>query len=186
VKRSVLVVGAGLVLAAIPALRLLAQPTATPWVHIRVEEPGKPSKVSVNLPLTVVQAALRSAPETVGAHGHIQLGRHHHLSVAELRRLWAELKSAGEADFVTLEEEGHSVRVGRKGDTLEVRVERPEGDRETHVQVPVALVDALLSSEGEELNLEAAMAELQKRRGEIVQVDDEDSKVRIWIDEANR
>jgi hypothetical protein len=49
--------------------------------------------------------------------------------------------------------------------------------------VPVSLVDAFLSGEGEEGNMEAAVAELQKRRGDIVRVKDDDSSVRIWIDE---
>jgi hypothetical protein len=48
----------------------------------------------------------------------------------------------------------------------------------------VTLVDALLSGEGESLDLSAALAEVRKLRGEIVRVKDEDSQVRIWIDEG--
>lgn len=184
-KRTVLLAAGLGALVTVPALRLLAQPAATPWVHIRVEELNKPSKVSVNLPLSVVQAALRSSPETLGKHGRVQLGRHKEMSVADFRRLWAELKSAGDADLVTVEEQGQSVRVGRRGEFVEVRVEKPKGTAQTHVQVPVGLVDALLSSDGDELNVEAAIAELQKRRGDIVQVNDENGSVRIWIDEGN-
>ena len=51
--------------------------------------------------------------------------------------------------------------------------------------MPVSLVDALLSGEGDEVNIQAAVAELQKRRGDIVRVHDSDSNVRIWIDEQN-
>jgi hypothetical protein len=193
VKRSVVIAGALGGLALLPALGVLAQPATSPWVHIRIDEPRKPSKVSVNLPLTVVQAALRSAPESLGRHGRIELGKHgrielgdERLSVAELRRLWNEVKSAGDADFATLEEEGRTVRIGRKADLVEVRIEKPRGSLETHVRVPVALVDALLSSQGDELNLEAAIAELQKQRGDIVQVNEDDARIRIWIDEANQ
>ena len=56
---------------------------------------------------------------------------------------------------------------------------------EVRVEVPVSLVDAFLSGEGEEGNMEAAVAELQKRRGDIVRVKDDDSNVRIWIDEQS-
>jgi len=49
----------------------------------------------------------------------------------------------------------------------------------------VSLVDALLSGEGDTVNIEAAVTELKKRRGDIVRVHDEGSNVRIWIDEQN-
>ena len=51
--------------------------------------------------------------------------------------------------------------------------------------MPVSLVDAFLSGDGEEGNIQAAIAELQKRRGNIVTVHDDDSNVRVWIDEQN-
>ena len=60
-----------------------------------------------------------------------------------------------------------------------------DGPGEVRVEVPVSLVDALLSGEGEQVNLQAAVGELMKRRGDIVRVHDEDSNVRIWIDEQN-
>src|SRR5205085_10267553 len=72
------------------------------WVHVRVEEEGHGSKVAVNLPISVVDAALQAAPETIVADGHIHLGLYghdrHDLSVADLRRAWAELKSTGDAE----------------------------------------------------------------------------------------
>ena len=45
---------------------------------------------------------------------------------------------------------------------------REAGDshEEVRVEVPVSLVDAFLSGEGEEGNIQAAVAELQKRRGD--------------------
>jgi hypothetical protein len=189
VKRAVLTGWLLSAVVAIPALRLAAQP-ATPWVHIRVDEPGKSSKVSVNLPLTVVQAALKSAPDTLGSHGRIRFGRGGgDMSVTDFRRLWAELKAAGDAELVEVQNPDESVHLSRHGETVEVRVDKHEGARkgsaqEVHVQVPVALLDALLSGSGEELNLEAAIGELQKRRGDIVQVNGDDGSVRIWIDEG--
>jgi hypothetical protein len=60
-----------------------------------------------------------------------------------------------------------------------------KGGEEVRVEVPVSLVDAFLSGEGEEGNFEAAIVELQKRRGDIVRVKDDDSNVRVWIDEQN-
>ena len=60
-----------------------------------------------------------------------------------------------------------------------------EGAEEVRIEVPVSLVDAILSGEGEEINLKAAIAELQNQRGNIVTVREKDTSVRIWIDEQN-
>jgi hypothetical protein len=52
------------------------------------------------------------------------------------------------------------------------------------VEIPIDVVDALLSGDGEELNVRGAFALLQKRRGDIVRVNDVQSTVRVWIDEG--
>jgi hypothetical protein len=164
---------------------LQAQAGATPWLHVRVEEPSRKSKVSVNLPLTVVEAAIKAAPENIVRDGRFQIscGRHG-LSVAEMRKVWAELKNAGDIDLVTVEEEDETVKVARKGDLVQVRVAKKDGE-EVRVDVPVGLVDAALSGEGDEIEVGALVRELSKRRGDIVQVNEKDSKVRVWIDESN-
>jgi hypothetical protein len=167
--------------------RVAASDSSTGWLHVRVEEQGKNTRVRVNLPLTVVEAALKAAPETVSAHGKIHIGGRHgrHLTVSELREAWTQLKNAGDTDLVTVEEDdGDLVTVARRGDMVQVRVnERRDGDQ-VRVDVPTAVVDALLSAPGDELNVRAAMAELRKMRGgEIVSVKDKDSTVRIWIDD---
>jgi len=83
------------------------------------------------------------------------------------------------------EEDGDHVTVARKGDMVQVRVEdRGDGDQ-VRVDVPTAVVDALLSAPGQELNVRAAMAELRKMKGEIVSVKDKDSTVHVWIDEES-
>lgn len=164
---------------------LQAQTAATAWLHVRVEEPSKPAKVSVNLPLTVVEAALKLAPEKIVREGRFQIHcGHHGLSVAEMRKVWAELKDAGDMDLVTVEEEDETVKVTRKGDLVLVRVQGKRGE-EVKVDVPVGLVDAALTGEGEGVDVSALLRELKKRRGDIVQVTDKDSRVRVWIDESN-
>jgi hypothetical protein len=53
-----------------------------------VEEGNRQSKVSVNLPISVVDAALQAAPEEFMSNGHIHLGKmgKRDLSVSDLRR----------------------------------------------------------------------------------------------------
>jgi hypothetical protein len=169
----------------VAAARTVAAQAAVPWLHIRVEETARASKVHVNLPMPVVEAALKAAPDTVVSDGKIHLGPHcKNLKVADLRQMWQELKKAGDTDFVTVEDGDETVKVARRGDTVEVRVDR-KGHEEVHVEVPVSLMDAFFSGEGDEVDVKAAIRELSKRRGDVVRVKDEDSTVRIWIDEKN-
>ena len=113
-----------------------------------------------------------------------------------------------------VESEDENVRVQRKGDVVMVYVDNKHGGHKTatakaaataekpkaeaekvepksfrgeevRVEVPVSLVDALLSGEGENVNIQAALAEVQKRRGDLVRVHDTDADVRIWIDDQN-
>jgi hypothetical protein len=207
-RKSVLT-GVGLlsVLALLPAADALAQTSAV-WLHVRVEETLKPSKVTVNLPLTVVEAALEAAPELIEQHGKMHMGGQDGMKLADLRRVWKQLAAAGDADFVTVESEQEDVRIRRKGDVVQILVSEKAGKAgpakaetekpveaetakpvrhhgEVRVELPVSVVDALLSGEGEQVNVRAAVAELQTRRGDIVRVNEQDSKVRIWIDEQN-
>jgi hypothetical protein len=169
--------------------RVAASDSGTAWLHVRVDEVGKNSRVRVNLPLTVVEAALKAAPETIAAKGRIHLGGHRgrhgrSLTVAELRDAWQQLKDVGDTDLVTVDEEdGDEVTVARRGDMVEIRVhDRRHGDQ-VRVDIPTAVIDALLSAPGDELNVRAAMDELRKMKGEIVSVKDKDSTVRVWIDD---
>ena len=82
-------------------------------------------------------------------------------------------------------DEDETVRVARAGNVMLVHVDKPSGKESVRVEIPIEVVDALFSGQGEELNLRAGFAELQKRRGDIVRVKDNDSTVRIWIDEGN-
>jgi hypothetical protein len=174
------------------AVPLLAGPApaastsgGTAWVHVRVEEPNRRSRVHVNLPLPAVEIALKAAPETVASGGRIHLGGHgRHLDVADFRQMWQELRRAGDTEIVSVEDGDDRVKISKKGDLVLVRVQE-NGERDTvHVDVPAALVDALFSGPGEELNVRAALAELRTMRGDVVRVNDRNSTVRIWIDES--
>ena len=174
---------------------MAAQTAPTAWLHVRVEEAKDASKVSVNLPLSVVEAVLKASPDIIEKHGKINLGRDHGLKLADLRRVWKELAAVGDAELVSVESDDENVKVQRKGDVVLVLVDKKpwpdkegkkrKGGEQVRVEVPVSLVDAFLSGEGDYGNVEAAVLELRKRRGDIVKVQDDDSHVRVWIDEQN-
>jgi hypothetical protein len=202
-KKTILA-GVGLLaLAAFNSGNVKAQST-TAWLHVRVEEARESSKVSVNVPLSVVEAVIKASPDLIEKHGHIHLGDAHGLKLADLRTAWKELKAVGDAELVSVESDRENVKVQRKGDIVLVYVdqkkswkddkdaekdsakaEKHKGLEQVRIEVPTSLVDALLSGEGDEANVQAAILELKKRRGDIVRVQDDDSHVRVWIDEQN-
>lgn len=156
----------------------------TPWIHVEVIESGdKAEKVNVNVPLSLAEVALEVVPKDITEKVTSKF-QEKGITLADLRKLWAELKNTGDAEFVTVESENETVRVVREGPVIQVRVNDRGGDAPEQVQVdiPIEVVDALLSGEGEELNLRAAVQQLRNRRGDIVNVDDGNSKVRVWID----
>lgn len=173
---------------AVMAAGLLVAGTAqaqeeTPWLHIRVTESGEHgAKVSVNLPISLVEVALDIAEDHVRHEGHLDF-HDSDITVADLRRMWDELRAAGDAEFVTVEEDDELVKISRAGDKVLIEIEDPEdGTQKGRVEVPVAVVDALLSGEGEELNFRAAFEELVRiQEGEIVVFEDDETSVRIWI-----
>ena len=182
-------------LIAIAALLLMTSPilAQTPWVHVEVQEGGDDdTHVRVNLPLSVVQIALEAAPKKFLEDGKIHLHHgNHDIDVEDLRKMWEELSAVGDAEFVSVEGDDETVRISREGDVFRIVVdERKEGANEqVRVEVPVAVLDALFSGEGESLNLRDALEELKTQRGDIVRIHtgagDGDTKVRVWIDEGN-
>lgn len=168
------------------ASALMAQ---SPWIHVEVDEGGDgDTHVNVNLPLSVVQVALEAAPEKIIEDGQLHLGHvDHDLEIEDLRRMWEELRNAGDAEFVSVEGDDENVKIRREGDFIRIDVDERGTDSsdEVHIEVPVTVVDALFSGEGDELNIERALQELSSQRGDIVRVDDGETKVRIWIDEKD-
>jgi hypothetical protein len=176
--------GAGLTLALL-LCTAAAWAQSEPWIHVRVIEHTKDgSKVSVNVPLSLAQVALEVAPKDVLEKGRLKL-REKNISVADIRKLWTQLKASGDAEFVTVEEKDKTVRIARAGDHLRIDV-RDQSDKNETVQIrmPLVVVDALLSGEGEAMDVGAAIAQLKGQRGEIVTVEGSDNQVRIWIDES--
>jgi predicted component of type VI protein secretion system len=154
-----------------------------PWIHIEVLEAGqKEATVKVNLPLKLARTALEMAPDDVMDEGHIRIERTD-LTVSDLRKLWKDVREAGDAEFVTVQKKDSTVNISRKGSKLFINVDERDSKEQVRVEVPVSLVDALLTGSGDTLNVDAAVAELEKMGpGEVVHVVDGHDSVRIWIE----
>ena len=157
----------------------------TPWIHVEVEEAEEEdSHVKVNLPLSLVRVALEAAPEKVVSNGRVHLGDAD-VDVENLRRMWRELQNTGDVELASVENGDETVTVRREGDAVRISVKGQREAKEVYVEVPVEVIDALLSGEGNDLNVLAAVEKLDGRRGDLVRVTDGGTKVRVWIDEKD-
>ena len=153
------------------------------WLHVRVEGDGA-TKVSVNLPLSLVEKAMPMLPIDHMHHTKIDVDGLD-LEIADLRELWEEVKASPDMTFVTVEDEGEEVRVWKENQHLYVTVSENDSADHVNVRVPIAVVDAILSGEGNELNLRAgieALADLGE--GELVTVNEDDERIKVWVDRS--
>ena len=178
---------AGLLGGVAAAQRGSSAPQPSAWVHVRVEEAAQSSRVSVNLPMPVVEAALKAAPETIVKDGRIRMGcDKHRMSLSEMRKIWREARNTGDAELASIEERDQTIKVTRRGELVQVRVSGRGGKHkeEVSVDVPVGVVDAALGGEDDSIDFKALVQELRTHRGDVVRVSDDDSTVRVWIDES--
>lgn len=170
---------------ALPALALAGDKANTsdgPWIHIEVRErDGDGASVNVNLPISLADVALKMVQEKSGKHSRIRV-EDEDFTVQDMREMWAEVRRAGDAEFVTVKDGDETVSVSRKGESVFVNVDGDDGEK-VRIELPVAVVDALLSGEGDELDVASAVGKMKDmKKGEIVRVEDGEDTVRIWID----
>lgn len=152
----------------------------TSWVHVRVDEPGKRSRIRLNLPMPAVEAALKAAPDSILVDGGTPLGSD--MNLDRFRRRWKDLETTGNAEILSVEEGEARESISKKWGRLLIHLQDDREAKMVHVAVPEAMVDALFSSAGPELNIRAAAAHLRTMRGDVVRVQDGGSTVHVWID----
>ena len=180
---------AGLVLVAMLAtiVTVVTQESADPqpWLHVQIDNQAAGGEnVGINLPLGAVTAVLGMVPDTVVVNGQLEVGPEHGVKVTQLREVWQELRNAGDAEFVRVQHGESAVRLSRVADRVEIRIREGGANETVEADVPVAVVDALLSGEGETVNLDAALATLDTLRGDVVRVTEQDRQIRVWVDEV--
>jgi hypothetical protein len=164
------------VLAALPA-----EASATRWLHVRVQKKGDAAEsVRVNVPVSVAQAVAPILEKELQSELKMEDSE---LTVEDLRSIWSELKSVRGTDVVAVDTPEAKVRVSITGREVLVRADE-DSKAKVDVRIPVEVVDALLSGEGSQLNVSAAIrALLETRKADLVSVEDDDALVRVWIDE---
>lgn len=156
------------------------------WIHVKVENANNEEYVTVNLPLSLMQAAVNMIPQDINDDVHIAIDDLD-MSWSELRAFWKEVKTAPEATFVTVQSRDETVKVRKEGDFVFVRTTESSAEgAQIDVQFPLAVIDSLLDAPDGKLNFQGAMQALADfGPGNLVTVRDGDETVRIWIDGQN-
>ncbi len=159
---------------------------ADSWIHVKVENQADEELVTVNLPFSMLHAAVAMIPADVKADGEIAIDDLD-MDWDELMTLWSEIKNAPEATFVTVETRDEEVVVKKAGEFVLIKTtERSEDGADVDVKFPLTVVDALLSGAEGTFDFAAAIDALAAYGpGELVTVRDGDETVRVWIDDSN-
>jgi hypothetical protein len=176
------ILGGALLAAALTAGQALAVNDL--WIHVKVDGRGdKDERVSINMPLSMARNLSGMASEDGHHRGRMRIHDHDY-DVSDLRRAWREIEHGPDANFITVKDPNSDVKIAKRGDYLEMRAVDRHGKREeVEARVPLPVVSALLSGDGDEINLDAALDELARHgQGEILTVHSDDETVRIWID----
>ncbi len=147
---------------------------------------GAELDLNLNLPLSAVEALVNLVPHRVLSDGQLAVaGRDVPVNISALRDFWRAIAAAGDTEFLTVDAGDATVRIARTGDEIRVQMEESDEDgvETVDIRLPVVVVDALLSGNGETLNVGAAVERLADLRGDIVRVTGDDLQVRVWIDE---
>jgi len=169
------------------------------WVHVKVEEGGTQGEtVRINLPLSLAEKVLPAIHTEKLCDGKVKVGKVdvHDL---DLRAIMEALRAAPDNDFITVESRHENVRVAKAGGNLLIKVQENKETAGTkaktetktraetvNVTIPIPVVEALLSGAQDELDILAAVRALGAVGDTVlVSVDDQHSKVRIWVDSRN-
>jgi hypothetical protein len=213
-KQSVsafLAFAAGTVLAASGLLPLpaFAQGTSSSdqWIHVRVESKDDGGEtVRVNVPVDMAVKVLPAIQNEHLRNGKVRICNRH-VDDVDLRAMLDAVRSSKDGEYVTVQGGEDDVRIAKNGGYLYIHVvekshaarsDRDSGVKKMHgkqassreskveIKVPIKVVDALLSSGKDELDLVAALHALSSSgETELVRVKDDENTVRVWIDSKN-
>jgi hypothetical protein len=160
------------------------------WLHVKVDSAsGEGETVEVNIPFSLVQAILPLVDVDPLKNGKLHFDdldvEGVELGDLDLRAVLEEFRRTGDTEFVRVRDGQENVTVSKKGDFLLINVDS-EGDGEkVRVRFPLEIIDAMLESGSEGLDLIAALNVLSDFEGDLVSVEDGDEIVRVWIDHSN-
>jgi hypothetical protein len=155
---------------------------AESFLHVHVQEGGGGETVRVNLPLDMVEGVLPLLKAEGLQDGRLTLDPER-VEGMDLRRIWEAVREGRDGEFVTVEGRDERIRVARSGKDLIATVDSSGTREKVNVRIPLAVVDALFSGEGDSLDLVAAVRAMGEHAGgDLVRIEDGETRVRVWID----
>ena len=158
------------------------------WLHVRVENPdAKDEIVRVNVPLELAERVLPTIDRDRLHHGKVRVDQFDCHGV-DLPALLDAVRASKDGEFVTVQSKDADVRVAKQNSYFLVHVIDKNHAKKCRVEVkvPMKVVEALLSSGKDELDLVAGLHALSTQGDtELVSVKDEQNTVRIWLDSKN-
>jgi hypothetical protein len=157
------------------------------WLHVRVESSDpRGDLVRVNFPLSLAEKVLPAINHDQLHDGKISF--HGRLEGLDLRALLAAVRESRDGEFVTVQSREGEVRVAKEQGILIVHARDTKGEKDSRVEVrvPMTVVNALVSADGNALDLVAGVRALAAHGdAELVSVKDRRNTVRVWVDSKN-
>lgn len=153
------------------------------WLHVYVEGSGHGDEtVRVNVPVSLIESVLPLIQHERLRNGKVKVLDELEDEGIDLRAMWEAVRNTPDGEFVRVRGDDENVRVAKAEGMLIVLASDHEDN--VNVRIPLEVIDALFSGEGDELDVIAAIRALGRYPGhDVVTVDDGSSKVRIWIDD---
>ena len=155
------------------------------WLHVRVIcTDGRGETVRVNVPLELAEKVLPAVNHDRLHNGKVRIDSSD-MNDVDLRALLDAVRTAKDGEYVTVQGDDNDVRVAREANHLLIHVLEKGGSKKSQVEVkvPMKVIDALLSTGKDELDLVAALHALGAQGDtELVSVKDRESTVKVWLD----
>ena len=157
------------------------------YLHVNVQDPENDGSVHVNVPLSLAEDILPAINNHDLHDGKVSI-HNADMNGVDVRALLDAVRGAPDNEFVTVKEKDSDVRVAKANGNIIVHViDKKNKEQKVDVAVPLAVVDALLSTtKTDELDIAAALRALGNA-GDVllVTVQDSSEKVRVWVDSRN-
>ena len=158
------------------------------WLHVRViSTDGGGETVRINVPLELAEKVLPAANHDRLHHGKLRIDSSD-VSDVDLHAVMDAVRTAKPGEYVTVQCDANDVRVAKEGNHLIIHALDKGGSKKSQVevQVPMKVIDALLSAGKDELDLVAALHALGAQGDtELVSVKDSENTVKVWLDSKN-
>ncbi|MGD0694603.1 MAG: hypothetical protein ABSB82_07075 [Terriglobia bacterium] len=177
-KKMMLVVTGFLAAAAIGAA---AAPER--WLHVSVVSTDpKGDTVHINVPMSLAEKVLPAIHNDQLREGKVRI--HGRVDEVDLRAIFEAVRTASDNEFVTVKNRDEDVRVAKSAGNLLIKVHEKHGKAENvEIKVPMAVVEAMLSGGGDEIDVAAGLRALSAQGDvELVSVNDGEETVHIWTD----